>query len=242
MDTENPRIKTNVIGFDKELEEGIPQGNVVLISGTPGTMKSSLAFHILYTNAINEGVNGLYITMEQDGENLTRQMRRLGMDVEKTEGKLQIADLSLEREGSRFQLIEDVEISWHERLQRVVETIRKSDCKLIAFDSLSALYAMASTENPRNDIYKFFSMLKRMDQTSFLISEMSPDRSSFSEFGIEDFLADGIIHVKMEQIDDVNIQRRIRCVKMRGCNHSPHYYILLFSEGEFQVTRVLTEK
>jgi hypothetical protein len=46
----------------------------------------------------------------------------------------------------------------------------------------------------------------------------------------------------MELVDDINIQRRIRCVKMRSCNHSPNFYTLLFSDGEFQVTKVIGEK
>ena len=57
----------------------------------------------------------------------------------------------------------------------------------------------------------------------------------------EDFLSDGIIHVKMEKVDDVNIQRRVRVVKMRGTNHSPHYHALLFSKGEFQATQVISD-
>jgi KaiC/GvpD/RAD55 family RecA-like ATPase len=35
---QNERIKTFIEGFDRILEGGIPQGHIVLVSGTPGTM------------------------------------------------------------------------------------------------------------------------------------------------------------------------------------------------------------
>ena len=45
------RIRTYIRGFDEQLEGGIPKGHVVLFSGTPGTMKSSVTWNILWHNA-----------------------------------------------------------------------------------------------------------------------------------------------------------------------------------------------
>ena len=45
----------------------------------------------------------------------------------------------------------------------------------------------------------------------------------------------------MERVDDANIQRRIRVVKMRGTSHSPNYYTLIFQNGILQATRILAE-
>jgi len=45
----------------------------------------------------------------------------------------------------------------------------------------------------------------------------------------------------MERVDDANIQRRIRCVKMRATGHSPNYYTLMFQNGTLQATRILAE-
>ncbi|TLZ91073.1 MAG: KaiC domain-containing protein, partial [Methanobacteriota archaeon] len=58
-------VKTHIRGFDQEvLRGGIPQGHVILIRGASGTMKSSLAYYVLYHNAL-EGTPGLYVTLEQ---------------------------------------------------------------------------------------------------------------------------------------------------------------------------------
>ncbi len=74
----------------------------------------------------------------------------------------------------------------------------------------------------------------------FLISESSSERLIEGKFD-EGYLSDGIITLKMQLIRDVEMQRRIRCVKMRETNHDPSYYSLLYNGGRFQVTRVISE-
>src|SRR2546430_1179905 len=60
-----PLVKTHIRGFDEDvLRGGIPQGHVVLVRGASGTMKSSLAYYVLYHNAL-AGSPGLYVTREQ---------------------------------------------------------------------------------------------------------------------------------------------------------------------------------
>ncbi len=83
-------IKTFVRGFDEEIGGGIPQGHVVLVAGPPGTMKSSLAYSILYNNALQDGLTGVYLTMEQDRESLEFQLSRMGMDLKKVGEKVRI--------------------------------------------------------------------------------------------------------------------------------------------------------
>ena len=50
-------IKTYIKGFDDKLGGGIPEGSVVLLVGEPGTMKSSVAFNVLFYNAIEGDVS-----------------------------------------------------------------------------------------------------------------------------------------------------------------------------------------
>src|SRR3989449_9081313 len=69
---------------------------------------------------------------------------------------------------------------------------------------------------------------------------MKPGSEDFGKNG-EEYLSDGIIHTKMERVDDANIQRRIRCVKLRGTNHSTNYYTLIFQSGILQATRIIAE-
>jgi KaiC/GvpD/RAD55 family RecA-like ATPase len=68
------RYRTHVVGLDENIGGGIPQGHIVFVAGVTGSMKSSLAYYMLYKNAKVEGTNGLYISLEQSKRTLVRQM------------------------------------------------------------------------------------------------------------------------------------------------------------------------
>src|SRR5439155_477738 len=67
--TSMDRLKTHVEGFDEALGGGIPRGSIVLVAGTPGTMKTALTFSILYEN-VKAGSKALYISLEESQEDL----------------------------------------------------------------------------------------------------------------------------------------------------------------------------
>src|SRR5439155_710947 len=106
--------------------------------------------------------------------------------------------------------------------------------------SSPVLEVMGGFENPREDLFQLCEWVRDLGATTILISEMKPNSEDFGRHG-EEYICDGIIHAKMERVDDANIQRRIRCVKMRGTNHSPNYFTLLFQNGIFQATRIIAE-
>lgn len=85
-----------------------------------------------------------------------------------------------------------------------------------------------------------FEWIRDLKATTFLISEMKPGSEDFGK-NDEEYFCDGMIHTQMRRVDDANIQRRIRCVKLRGTDHSPNYDTLIFQNGVLQVTRIIAE-
>lgn len=232
------RIKTYIKGFDEQLDGGVPEGHVVLLVGEPGTMKSSLAYNMLLNNAKNEGRKGLYISLEQSRTSLLDHMEGLGFDVTAGEDKVHLLDLGLIRKN--LKMLGDQ--TWMHVFKMYAENLKNStDYKVLVLDSLPVLELLAKFDDPRTELFQFFEWLREMEITTFLIAEMAPGSKSYAKYD-EDFLADGIILVKMELVDDVNIQRRLRAVKMRACNHSMNFWTLLFQDGDFQVTKVIGEK
>ena len=231
------RIKLFVDGFDERMDGGIPEGHVVLIAGESGTMKSSIAYNSLYHNALEEGTKGVYITLEQSRDRLVRHMTGLGMPIEDVEDFVSVVDLAIIRKN----LEKLGQQTWMQIFKMYAKTLRENmGFDLLVLDSLPVLEMLAEMKNPRNELFLFFEWLRDLEVTTFLISEIPHGTEQYGKHG-EDFLSDGIIHLKMERVDDVNIQRRIRCVKMRDTNHSPNYYTLLFEGGRFQATRVITD-
>ncbi len=231
------RIRTFIHGFDEKLSGGIPKGSVILLAGEPGTMKSTIAFNVLYQNALHEGHTGTYISLEQGRESLTRHLVSMSLSPKDVENQVSIVDLGMIRrnlEGMGQQ-------TWIEIFKMYAANLKRSlNYDLLVVDSLPVLEVMSRFEHPREDLFQLFEWLRDLKATTILISEMKAGSEDFGKNG-EEFLSDGIIHLKMERVDDANIQRRIRCVKMRGTNHSPNYYTLIFQNGILQATRILAE-
>jgi KaiC/GvpD/RAD55 family RecA-like ATPase len=225
------KIRTHIENFDEVLNGGIPSGSVVLVAGTTGTMKSSFTYYVLYSNA--KVKKSLYFSLEQDRESLERQMSGFGME----NGMIKIVerkDMGKGLEGVRARTFMEMFSEYLKNLKNEV------NYDILVIDSLPVLEIIAEMKKPRSELFKFFESLRALNVTSFLITEMSQDSNTYGRYD-EDFLADGIIHLKMEQIGDVKVQRRIRCVKMRSSKHSPDWYTLLFSDGKFQVAQVISE-
>ncbi|MEK6850935.1 MAG: ATPase domain-containing protein [Candidatus Thermoplasmatota archaeon] len=232
--TRGDRVRTFIQGFDEKLSGGIPEGSIVLLCGEPGTMKSTLAFNVLYHNAMRANLGGVYMTLEQNREGLAHHLRQMGLDPKDVEERVSIVDLGMIRKN-----LTPTQDGWFEIFKMYAGNMKRTlGFDLFVVDSLPVLEVMARFPNPREDLFRLFEWIRDLGATSFLISEMSTPQDPYGKHG-EEFLADGIIAVKMQSVDDANIQRRIRCVKLRGTAHSPNFYTLIYQNGLFQVTRVL---
>ncbi len=231
------KVSTFIEGFDEALGGGIPKGNVVLVSGTPGTMKSSLCFSILYENVKHRGSKGLYISLEESHDDLKASMEELGMrGLDSIE--LHLLDVGKIRQEHRE---EEANRDWMEILQTYIEQrVKGQGLDLVVVDSLAALYSLSHLENPRRQLFHFISFLKDLGATTFLISEMRAGEPRYAQYD-EDFLADGILYVKQWEVGDSDVQLRLRCVKMRRTRHAHGYFALIRTDDRFLVTSIISE-
>jgi KaiC/GvpD/RAD55 family RecA-like ATPase len=113
--------------------------------------------------------------------------------------------------------------------------------EILVLDSLDVLEMAAQMgDSRRTELFYLFEWLRNLGITSFLISETSPEAMLENKYD-EGYLADGVISLKLQEIGETDIQRRIRAVKLRSTNHKTGYFSLLFSEGVFRATQVITE-
>ncbi len=241
-------VKTHIRGFDDDvLRGGIPQGHVILIRGASGTMKSSLAYYVLYHNAL-AGVPGLYVTLEQSAGSLLEHVASLGLKATSVSEALPILDLSRGREHleemvARVGALTDATAGRDQALLavlkgKILELRKKRNFELLALDSWDALELVLEFRDRRVETFGFFEWLRDLGVTSLLISEEPPleGRTTALE---EEFLADGILHLRLEPVTDVAYQRRVQCVKMRSVNQDSDDRTLLFENGRFEVARAI---
>jgi len=222
------RIKTYITRWDERLQGGIPKDTVSLISGAPGCMKSSLAYSILYKNAVESNLKGLYITLEQEIESLKMQVETLGMGEESENLVIMDHDMIDQKLGVDMRF----ELDSIKKVQYFLEDYVKRDAfGLLVIDPINALYSLTEIENPRRMVYNFFVGLRRLGVTSLMVSEMPQGDNKFGKYGVEDFLADAIIHLDYRRERDMS-ERYIGVVKMRYTNHELQYYPLFYNKEE----------
>jgi len=235
------RIPTFVDGLDEVLNGGVPEGHLVLVSGAPGTMKTSLTYHILHANAL-QGRRGLYVSLEQNRASLLDHTEGLGYRLEAANGNLSVLDLGTLRK----KLAGSGEQPWMDLFKLYTQGIRKSfDYRLLVLDSLDALEILAKFREARKDMFSLVQWLRGLGCTTFLLGELptdptsgtSPRRRGFAKHK-EDYLVDGIVHLRLARQGEFGMQRQLRVVKMRGTRHDTGYHALVFEEG-FRVTRIL---
>ena len=248
------RVKTYIQGLDENLQGGIPEEHVTLVAGGAGTMKSSVAFNILYNEAVN-GKSGLYISLEQSHDSLMKHFKNMGYDLNKINyiavedlatlasrvkqvtnpqaGKVIIVDI-----GAIRKEIKDVKTSdnksWLNVIKNIVRKVKEEGgINLFVLDSLSALYVLSRFENPRIELFYIFEFLRDLHLTTFLISEMQRGDEKFGEYGIEDFLSDGIMHIRLTPFRR-SVVREISIPKMRATATNTDIFSLEFKDGRFQ--------
>ena len=74
--------------------------------------------------------------------------------------------------------------------------------------------------------------MHRLELTSFFICEMTGENlRQFGEYGVEDYLSDGVIHLVMDRKED-DVQRKLGIIKMRHARHALGYKPFNWKEEE----------
>jgi len=215
-------------GFEKIFKTDIQPPKVIIVSGVPGSLKSSFTYIMLTKYVQNTGQFGLYATLEESTDSYLNNMESLGIEPSVN---LQISDYTDFR-GDDEESIDYLQFT--EKMIKYFKETRGDQFTCFGFDSLGALYSlMGDSENMRNRMYHFFHMLRQNNLISFIIMERSKDGESHL-LGNEGFLSDGIIVLGMTRRQGKLI-RFIQIEKMRATQHSMESYALEVGNGGISI-------
>jgi KaiC/GvpD/RAD55 family RecA-like ATPase len=218
---ENELCQTGIDELDVMLDGGVPTGSTVLVVGSSGSGKTTLCMQYLI-NGARKGERGVFFTITEPLFKLTKNMEGFDFyDKQLVEsGMVNLIDLRIisERLGldTEKYTVEDAS-SLLDILRDIADEL---NVKRLIIDSITALcYRLQTPEMIRDFIFKLGSSLAAMKCTTFLTSEVPPRKFQYSQYGIEEFISDGIMFLgDIERKGD--LIRTFQIVKMRGAAHS----------------------
>jgi KaiC/GvpD/RAD55 family RecA-like ATPase len=215
---------------------GVPAGHVILINGAPGTMKSTLAFHILHSAASRSNKKVMYFSLEQKRGSLIRQMEGLGMPMSETKDNMMVIDMV----DLRRSMAKD-EGDWRTIILRYIKNVHaEMPFDIFVLDSLDSFKSIAQFDFNRQSMKDLFDWFKELKITVLFITERPLEALDISPQG-ETYLADGVIELLMPEIGDAKVYRWLRCVKMRGLQNDSRYYAFYHADGEFKFSLPLAD-
>jgi KaiC/GvpD/RAD55 family RecA-like ATPase len=250
------RIKTGIEGFDTLIEGGLLQGRQYLISGSPGSGKTTFGVQFLAAGAF-EGEPGAYIALSESVETIRQDMFRYALHTDDLEKRKKLFFIDLgpsanygEYEGTSNLITPDYQHQLGESpanapptpfsVFKEVETqVKNLGIKRLVIDSLSAI--RFTSQNPayeERSIGRFTRNLKNLGCTTILLCELTkPDA-----YTIEQFTSHGVIFLHNFMDKQGNMVRALQIIKMRGTKHDCDMRSIEFTNKGLKVSKPIKSK
>jgi len=214
-------VPVGVPGVDEILAgKGIPKGHTILISGGPGSGKTTFATQFLYTGASEYNESGVYVTLDEDPIEIKNNMSKFGWNLKKLEEEKKILFINISPVRVMPQETGLIQLGMKEfRLVKLLDAIRKGieevDAKRVIVDPLTMFTLQFPDEVER--IYAMRDLmreLKMLGCTNMLISELRGTGVE-REHQFEEYLAQGVILLRTF-LKESRLIRAFQVEKMRG--------------------------
>jgi len=210
------RVPTGIIGLDKLLQGGLPQGKSYLVSGEPGTGKTTFAAQFM-VEGLRRGENGVFISIDEKPAHMVEDVESLGWDLRTpvNEGRLTLLDVSPYFNWVRTS--KGGAVDANEVIQDLARQIRRINAKRLVIDPVVPLVMH------RERIYEvqeyirtlIFGIDDNLGVTTLMTSHVWPGSMSTSQVGIEEFMVSGVISVRLVKQENKYV-RMMFVRKMRG--------------------------
>jgi KaiC/GvpD/RAD55 family RecA-like ATPase len=239
------RIKTGITGLDGLMEGGLLPNHVYMISGAPGSGRTTFGIQFLVRGAA-DGEKGLYVAFTQSPTSIIKNISRFdlklvdfvrakriyfmaaGQELFGEEGK------STKTESEDIFDLSSPSTPLKSILDKIESIIKKTDIKRLVIDSSAYLpFLLKGREDEKKQVGKIIHTLKSWGVTILLLAENDKP----SDFQLEHYLVDGIIflhynHQIRNKLDTKNTQehsRGIQLLKIRGTKHDNKFHPIRFT-------------
>ncbi len=196
------RTPTEVAGLDELIEGGIPKGNLVVLTGDPGSGKTIFCLQYLFQGASVHNETGVFISLEEKPEELIETAGIFGWDLDEMVKKGKI-------------ILQTVELYDFDKLRDSIEDlVTKHKAARLIIDPGVIFHLYFEKElDARKRILALGKMLKKLDVTTIITNESTTGQHE-GLYGLEEYVADGVILLYHTRVEN-RFVRSIGILKMR---------------------------
>ena len=216
------KVSTGVASLDRLFSGGgYTKGSTVLVSGTAGTGKTSLAAAFI-EESCKRGERCLYISYEESPGQLIQNMNSVGFDLEKwsKKGTLKIVSTRPAFFGLETHLLD---------LYKILADFKPTS---VVIDPLTSLIGQADTSEVESMLTRMIDALKSKGITGVftsLVSSNAPNDTS-GEIGVSSLIDTWIVVRELEENEGRRRTRGLYIVKSRGTGHSSDVQKMILSD------------
>ena len=202
------RISTGIKGLDNMLGgKGVFKGTSILVSGTPGNGKTSVAAHFADA-ACRRGEKCLYFAFEESEAQIVRNMKSIGLDLGEwlNKGKLMIHATRPAKQGLEVHLA---------IMNKLISDFKPST---VIVDPISNLVSAGTQTEAEAMLLRLVDHLKSLKISALFTSLSAVDQLERSEARISSLMDTWILLKNIEHHGERN--RGIAVLKSRGMPHS----------------------
>lgn len=224
------RVSTGVARLDTMLDGGYLRGSSILVSGSPGTAKSTLAGAFVEA-ACKRGERTLYLAFDEVSSEIVRNLASVGLDLAPhvKSGRLLIQSAASESKSAG------------ELMMALQDSIERHQPKAVVIDPISSLATASTQEAAVVAVRRLLRLTKSEGITAFCIAVLDrADMLSEATTTQITTVADTWIHLSY-LVQGGERNRALTIVKARGTKHSNQVRELVLGSGGVTLTDVYTE-
>ena len=212
------RISSGIPRLDNMLGgKGYFRGSSILISGTAGTGKTTLAAHLVNA-ACKRGERCVYFAFEESRSQIIRNMRSIGIDLEPwvKQGLLKVHAARPTLYGLEMHLV------------MMYKLINEFEAKIAVIDPVTNLISVGNENEVKSMLSRLIDFLKSKHITAFFTNLSHGTSIEQTEFGISSLMDTWILLRSIESGGERN--RGLYVLKSRGMAHSNQIREFLLSD------------